>query len=122
MTTKLIPLSSIPYRARSGEASARAEWPTRQMALDAATYQIVAAAGCYGTAYPPTHGWVLTRGAADALAAIVTRMPGGSCHHRMTWEESTYQTSDALGEYVEAIARGVPKADAIAQYVAATQS
>lgn len=119
MTTKLIPLSSIPHRAREAEAAARAKFPTRAMALDAATYRIEAAEGCYGTAYPPVYGWVLTRAAADALADIVTHMPGGSSHHRMSFSECTGHTTDALGEYMEDIARGVSRAEALAKYEAA---
>lgn len=119
MTTNLIPLSRIPYRARETEAAARAKWPTRAMALDAATYRIEAAEGCYGTAYAPVYGWVLTHAAADALANILTHMPGGTSHHRLSYSECAGQTTDALGEYMEAIARGVPQAQALAQYEAA---
>lgn len=119
MATKLIPLSSIPHRARAIEADARAKFPTRAMALDAATYRIEAAEGCYGTAYPPVYGWVLTASAADALAGIVTHMPGGTSHHRMSFTECTGQTTDALGEYMQDIACGVPQAEALAKYEAA---
>ncbi len=115
---RLIPLSSIPYAARETEARERAKWPTRAMALDAATYEIVLAPGCYGGAVAPTVGWVLTSEAADALAAIVTHMPGGSSHRRLRWEHNTSDTSEALGEYVAARARNVPEAEAIAAYQA----
>lgn len=102
-------------RARPRRASARSG-STRAIALDAATYEIVLAPGCYGGPDAPTVGWVLTREAADALASIVTRMPGGSSHQRLRWEHSVHNTSDALGDYVEARARGVPEADALAAY------
>lgn len=117
---KLIPLTQIPYAARAEEAKARATWPTRAMALDAATLQIVMAPGCYGGPDAPTIGWVLTREAAEALAAMRTYMPGGTSHRRLTWRVNTYQTSDALGEYIEAIARGEDATIAAAAYRQAT--
>lgn len=119
MRTKLIPLSDIPYAARNAEAAERARWPTRAMALDAATYEIIAAEGCYSGAFAPTRGWVLTERAAEAVAGMVVNMPGGSCHRDQDYQENTYETSDALGEYIEAVARGVPQAEAVAAYQAA---
>lgn len=104
MATKLIPLSQIPYRARETEARERAKWPTWAMALDAATIRIIAAPGCYGSPFPPVYGWVLTIEAAQALAAIETRMPGGSSHHRLDYDEYVCST-DALSDYLEAVAR-----------------
>lgn len=118
MSTELIPLSKIPYSARKIEAMARAEWPTRAMALDSASYRIEVAPGCYSSAYPPVVGWVLTRAAAEALAEIQTKMPGGTSHRRLAYSVDSWQTSEALGEYREAIARGVPQAQALAQYEA----
>lgn len=118
MTTKLIPLSSIPYRARELEAYERAKWPTHAMALDAASYRIIDAPGTYGGAYPGVRGWVLTRAAAEAICDYRCRMPGNTSHALYDWDECALST-DALGEYVEAIARGVPQAQAIAAYDAA---
>jgi hypothetical protein len=77
---KLIPLREIPYVARATESAARREYSTRSAALEAASFEIVDAEGCYGGAYPHTHGWTLTRAAADAYASHVVYMPGGSCH------------------------------------------
>lgn len=119
--TRLIPLSQIPYRARAAEARERAKWPTRAMALDAATIRIMAAPGCYGGAEAPTHGFVLTLEAAEALSEVRAHMPGGTSHRRMDYEDG-YPSSDALGDYVEAIAQGKPAADAIAAYEAACTS
>lgn len=113
---KLINLGDLPYRVRSAEAAERAKWPTRAMALDAATYEIVMAQGCYGGAYAPTIGFVLTREAADALAERLTYLPGGTCHHRLSYQECS--SSDALGEYLEAIARGDDAEHALSAYKA----
>lgn len=115
---KLIPLSSIPYRARQIEARERAKWPTRAMALDAATIKIVDAPGCYGGAFPGAWGWVLTIEAAEAMSEVSTNMPGGSSHHRADYEDG-FSSTDALGEYLEAIAHGVPQEVAVAAYNAA---
>lgn len=115
---KLIPLSDIPYRAREREARERAKWPTRAMALDAATIKIVDAPGCYGGAFPGVWGWMLTIEAAEAMIEVRTNMPGGSSHCRADYQDG-YSSSEPLGEYLEAIARGVPQADAVAAYNAA---
>lgn len=104
MADKLIPLSSIPYAAREREASERAKWPTRAMALDAASIEITLAPGCYGGAFAPRVGFVLTLDAARALAGVLTHMPGGSSHHRLAYNDG-WSGSDALDEYIEAIAR-----------------
>lgn len=80
---KLIPLNQIPYRARKIEADARRELGAE--ALEAAQYRIEAAPGCYGSPYPPVYGWTVTQEAADALAAQVTHMPGGTSHHRISY-------------------------------------
>ena len=121
---KLIPLSSIPYRARGAEASERAKWPTREMALDAATIRIMAAPGCYGGAEAPTHGFVLTAEAAAALSEVQTHMPGGTSHRRMDYSDG-YPSSDALDDYLEAIARDqspAGKEQALAAYQAARRT
>lgn len=118
---KLIPLNRIPYAAREAEAVERAKWPTRAMALDAASIKIIDAEGCYGGAYPGTWGWVLTRRAAEAISQVETNMPGGSCHNEASYEDG-YSASDALGDYMEAIARGVPAAEALAAYEAARKA
>lgn len=114
----LMRLVDIPYRARAAEARERAKWPTRRMALDAATYAICAAPGCYGGAYPPVFGWVLTREAADAVCGVVTNMPGGSSHRRCSCEERT-GGSAALDAYIQSIADGVGSDVALAAYNAA---
>lgn len=110
----LIPLSQIPHRARESEAKERAKWPARAMALDAATYEIVLAEGCYSGAYAPTIGYVLTRDAAQALSERMTYMPGGSCHRRLRYAECA--SSQALGGYVQAIAHGADTRIALAEY------
>lgn len=115
---KLLPLSSLPYCAREMEARERAKWPTREMALDAASYRIIDAPGTYGGAFPGTRGWVLTEDAAEAICAYRCRMPGGTSHALYDYSEESY-ASDALGEYVEAVARGVPESEALAAYTAA---
>ena len=75
MNYRLIPLRLIPYRARAAEAKARrASYTT--------VTEIVVAPGCHGgpSDRPPVLGYVVTRGAAVALAARVVRMPDGSGH------------------------------------------
>lgn len=116
----LIPLSQLPYSARAEESEERAKWPTRAMALDAATIKIVSAPGCYSDAIPPTIGWVLTLSAARALCEQVTTMPGGTCHHRLAYVDG-YHSTDALDEYMQAIADGADKDAAVAAYKAATE-
>lgn len=118
---KLIPLNRIPYRARQAEARERAKWPTRAMALDSATIAIVGAPGCYGGAEAPTYGFVLTSAAAAALAEIKVDMPGGGRHRRLDYQDG-YPSSDALGCYLEAVARDPSPAGreaALAAYKAA---
>lgn len=115
--SKLVSLSKIPHAARSAEAKERAKWPTREMALDSASYEILAAPGCYGGAFPPSHGWVLTRDAAEAIAGQMTHMPGNTSHRRQDYQERAVST-DALGDYIEAVARGVPQTEALAKYIA----
>lgn len=115
---KLIPLNEIPYRARQVESEERAKWPTRKMALDAASWRIVWAAGTYSEAFPPTHGWVLTYQAADALSEIKAYPPGNSGHRLYDYQDDP-GGSDALGIYMEDIARGMDEADALAKYEAA---
>lgn len=86
--TRLIPLNQIPYTARAAESAARRQYTTRASALEAAQHRIVSAPGCHGRPYfdPPVIGWVLTIGAAEAVAAQVTRMPDGTCHRRLAAE------------------------------------
>lgn len=86
--TKLIPLNEIPYRARAVESKERAKWPTRKMALDAATYRIVAAEGTYSGIDPDVYGWVLTRQAAEALSEVKVSPPGNTWHHLYAYQES----------------------------------
>jgi CelD/BcsL family acetyltransferase involved in cellulose biosynthesis len=83
-TDHLIPLREIPHTARAAEAAARRAHPTRAAAWRAARYELEAAPGC-----SPMLGrhWVLTRAAADALAAEVVRLPGGSAHHEYVVRE-----------------------------------
>jgi len=79
---KLIPLHEIPYRGRSAERAERAKHPTREAALAAATYEMLAAPGTYSgpACAPPTLGCVLSREAASALAEVMVAMPGGTSH------------------------------------------
>lgn len=118
---KLIPVSSIPYCAREAEARERAKWPSRAMALDAATYEILNAPGTFSGAFPLTVGWVLTRTAAEAIAGERCHMPGGTSHRLWDYQQNAFYTSDTLGEYMEALARGVPQAEALAAYTAARE-
>lgn len=121
MATKLIPLSSIPYAARETEARERAKWPIREMARDAASIEITLAPGCYSGAFAPRIGFVLTHEAARALAGIETHMPGGTAHRRLDYNDG-WAGSDALDEYLEAVARDpseVGKSAALAAYRAA---
>ncbi len=79
--TNLIPLSEIPYVARRAEAAARHDLREAGAdALEAARYEIHEAEGCYSGASPRTHGWTVTRAAAEALSRRIVRMPGGSQH------------------------------------------
>ena len=80
---KLIPLKDIPYRARRIEALARRDLGAD--ALESAHYQIKGAPGCYGGAFAPVYGWCVTEEAAAALAGLVTHMPGGTTHHRISY-------------------------------------
>ncbi len=115
--TRLVPLNRIPYAARRAEADERAKWPTRAMALDAAFYKIVDADGCYSGPFPGLWGWVLTREAAEAISQVRTEMPDGSTHCRASYR-LVFATTEALGDYMEAIARGSSPADALAAYEA----
>jgi hypothetical protein len=66
---------------------------------------------------------VLTREAAEAISGVLTHMPGGSSHRRMDWEDG-HPSSDALGEYLESVARDpseAGKAAALAAYNAARE-
>lgn len=84
--SKLIPLRDIPSAARASEGAARrALRASGTDALAAARYEIHDANGCYGGAYPTTRGWTVTEAAAEALAAEVVRMPGGSVHHDLAY-------------------------------------
>ena len=84
---KLIPLRDIPTTtARNREAEQRRRYrsPESTMsALEAASYEIVVAEGCYFGAVAPSVGWVLTYEAANAITQRITRMPGGTCHRRL---------------------------------------
>lgn len=115
---KLIPLNKIPYSAREREASERAKWPTRAMAADAATIKIIDALGSYDYDDHRVLGWVLTIEAAEAMSDVSTNMPGGSVCNEYDYETG-YSSSMALGEYMEAIARGVSQDVAVAAYNAA---
>jgi hypothetical protein len=78
---KLLRLNDIPTtRARDAERRARAKYADRAAALEAAPYEVVDAAGCYSGAYPDAYGWLCSADAAEAVAAEVTRMPGGTQH------------------------------------------
>jgi len=83
--TRLLPLADIPHGSRAAERVARGEYPTRAAALGAAQYEVIEAPGTYGTPFPSTLGWVLTGAAAQAIAAEVIHMPGGTCHHGWTY-------------------------------------
>jgi hypothetical protein len=87
MSTKLIPLRSIPYSARETERRARRSFASPAAALDAATYEIVMAPGTHSRPYfdPPTVGWCCTGRAAEALSEKLTHMPGGTSHHRLSF-------------------------------------
>jgi hypothetical protein len=83
--TKLIPLSEIPTAsARRAEREARGGYASRAEALDAAQYELVVAPGCHGRPHfdPPSIGWCVSLTGAEAYAAEVTRMPGGTVHRR----------------------------------------
>jgi hypothetical protein len=79
----LLPLRSIPFVARANEAAARRMCGTRSEAITAAEWEIVDAEGCHSGARPATRGWCLTQAAAEAVAAEVVRMPGGTVHHHL---------------------------------------
>lgn len=82
----LIPLRDIPPAARSGERLARAMHSTELAALTAAEWRIESAPGCYGASpagNAPVIGWVVTRGAAQALATRETVMRDGGRHRRL---------------------------------------
>lgn len=81
----LMRLTDIPYAARGAERRARAKHATRAAALEAAQYEIVQAEGTYSGANAPTVGWCCSRAAAEALAAELTRMPGNTCHHSLSF-------------------------------------
>jgi hypothetical protein len=81
--TKLIPLSAIPTAsARRVEREARAAYASRAAALEAAQFELVVAPGCHGKAHPPSIGWCVSQTGAEAFAAEVTHMPGGTSHRR----------------------------------------
>lgn len=75
---KLIPLHDIPRRggARDAERDARALRFGRDAALRAARWEIVDAPGCGDD----THGYLLTREAAEALCETRANPPGGTAH------------------------------------------
>lgn len=85
--TDLIPLRNIPHAAREVEATERRKFATRDDALEAADLAIVLAPGCHNKPTAPVIGWVLTLAAAEALAARVTQMPGGTSHRRLQYEQ-----------------------------------
>lgn len=86
---RLIPLKDIPYAARAAERAARAKHASRADALHAASFEIVSAPGCHSRASfdPPRIGWVCSRAAAVALSERLTRMPGGTAHRRLAYQE-----------------------------------
>lgn len=66
--------------ALAREAIVRSSY-TRAAALQAASYELVDAEGCYSGAYPTSRGWCLTAEAADAVAeGSMAYPPGNSCH------------------------------------------
>lgn len=78
---KLLALSQIPTAdARDAERAARAKYPTRAAALEAASLEVVDAEGCYSGAYPRTYGWLCSTKAAAAVSAEQTHMPGNTSH------------------------------------------
>lgn len=83
--SRLVPLADIPAVARSAERTARAAFSSRAAALAAAKYEIVQAPGAHSRPSfdPPSVGWVVTRAAADAVAAELVRMPGGTSHRHL---------------------------------------
>jgi hypothetical protein len=68
--------------ARRAESAARKEAGGRKAALESAQYEILLRAGCYGTPFAPTVGWVCSRDAAVAIAESWTNMPDKTRHHR----------------------------------------
>lgn len=80
MTTKhprLLPLSDIPgAAARRAEREARALYSSRGAALEAASFEVVEAPGCYGGARPRTFGWLCSRVAAAAVSEETVSLPG----------------------------------------------
>lgn len=83
--SKLIPLSEIPTAsARRAEREARAQYTSRAAALEAAQFELVVAPGCHGRPSfdPPRLGWCVSQAGAEAYAAEVTYMPGGTSHRR----------------------------------------
>lgn len=88
--SKLVPLSNIPYAARSAESAARKAYRTRREAWGSAKYRLEVAPGCHSRPYfdPPVVGWVLTKAAALAVSALETRMPDGTTHRRIRCSES----------------------------------
>lgn len=86
MTTKLIPLSEVPYAARNAERAARQRIRVEgDDPLAVSRYEIHDAEGCYSGAQAPTRGWVVTEAAACAITDRVVRMPGGTRHHDLAY-------------------------------------
>jgi hypothetical protein len=81
MSPRLLPLDEIPHAApRKAERAARARYPNRAAALQAAAYEVLDGEGCYSGEYPDTHGWLCSRLAAEDVAAEMTYMPGNTVH------------------------------------------
>jgi hypothetical protein len=72
----LIPLPQIPDGpGRRTEADARRGYHSWRAAAEAARYQVVVAEGFHSEEFPPVVGWVLTLGAATALASRQPPLP-----------------------------------------------
>ena len=84
---RLIPIKDIPYSARNAERNARRKFSSRAAALQAASWRLVVAEGCYSGAYPPVLGWCVTEDAAAAISEQETHMPGGTVHNRARHEK-----------------------------------
>ena len=110
----LVPLSRIPAEARDIEVAGRRKWKAPDMALDAARIKITCVTRDGESSHARMFGWVLTAEAADALV----QAPGMAGCERLDYEVCD-ASSEALGDYVEAIARGVPRSEALLAYIAA---
>ena len=84
---RLMPLASIPARARDAERRARATYSTRNDALKAARWAIVDGEGCYSSSEDrTTWGYVLTLDAAKSMCDVRANPPGGATHAPYSYE------------------------------------